>query len=91
MLDIDFEFIKLSLGYFILAGMTIVIALAWNNAFDSLIETYFPNKNTTVIGLFTYALTITLLSMIVLVNLVGKDKFSEIVMKNYSGVRRAPV
>ena len=85
---LDLDLLKMSLGYFMMAGMTIVIALAWNTAINALIETYFPNKNTTVVGLFTYALTITLISIVIFVNFIGKDRFSEIVLKNYPNIKR---
>lgn len=83
----DLEYIKISIIYFILGGTTIVIALAWNNAFNALINTYFPNKNNSVLGHFIYAIILTLSTVLILSSILGKERFTQIVLKNYPNPR----
>lgn len=61
---IDKNLIKKALTYFFFGSFTIIIALAWNNAFTSFIQTYFPNKEHNVVGQFTYAFILTILFIV---------------------------
>jgi hypothetical protein len=60
----------------ILGGLTFVAALAWNEAIKSLFETIFK-KNNQLIGLFIYALIVTLVVVFVSVNLEKISKKKE--------------
>ena len=80
---IDLEYMKMSIAYFVLGGATIIIALAWNNAFNALINTYFPNKDNSVKGHFLYATILTLSTILILSSILGKERFSQVVLKNY--------
>ena len=80
---LDINYIKMSIAYFVLGGATIVIALAWNNAFNALINTYFPNRDNSVKGYFLYATILTLSTILILTAVIGKESFSQVVLKNF--------
>jgi len=58
---IDKNLFKKALTYFFFGSFTIIIALAWNNAINALLQNYFPNKEHNIIGQFSYAFVITIL------------------------------
>lgn len=61
---IDKSLFKKSITYFLLSSFAIILALAWNNAFNSLIQTYLPNKEHNVVGQFSYAFFLTLIFIV---------------------------
>lgn len=61
---IDKNLFKKAITYFFFGSFTIIIALAWNNAFNVMIQNYFPNKEHNMIGQFSYALILTVIFII---------------------------
>jgi len=51
------------------AAFGVVAALAWNTAITDLIKAVWPGKGATVISDFIYAIIITIIAVIVIVNL----------------------
>jgi len=64
-LDENIKIFKRTMIYFIIGGITLVIALSWNTAFSNLIQKIFPNKSTNVIGHFLHAIILTLIFVVV--------------------------
>lgn len=63
------------------SGFGLVVALAWNEAIKSTVETYIDpllGKNSGVISLFIYALVMTLLAVIVTMQLARLQKTLEL-------------
>jgi len=78
---IDKNLFKKAITYFLLGSFTIVIALAWNNAFTSFIQTYLPNKEHNVLGQFTYALTLTIIFIIIANLLFDRSYFESFITR----------
>ncbi len=74
---LDIELIRSTIVYFILGAATIIIAIAWNNAFTNMINQYFPNKNTNVFVQFLYAFLLTFSIVLLLTLLIGKDSLKK--------------
>jgi len=72
---IDRELFKKAIVYFLFGSFTIVIALAWNSAFISLIQTYIPNKGHNAIGQFVYALTLTIIFIVISTLFIDRSTF----------------
>lgn len=74
------------------SGFGVVVALAWNEAIKTSVETYiYPllGKNSGVISLFVYALVMTLLAVIVTMQLARLQKTLEIVSQRRSQKKRS--
>ena len=56
--------------YFIIGGVSLIVALAWNNAFSNLIQKIFPNKSSNIIGYFLYAILLTLSFVLLSITLI---------------------
>jgi uncharacterized membrane protein (DUF485 family) len=78
---IDNNLIKNAFTYFFFGSFTIIIALAWNNAFTSFIQTYLPNKEHNVIGQFTYAFVLTIIFIIFANTFFDKSFFESYIFK----------
>lgn len=78
---IDKSLFKKSITYFLLSSFSIILALSWNSAFNSLIQTYLPNKEHNVIGQFIYALTLTIIFIITASILFERSTFESFISK----------
>jgi len=78
---IDKQLFKKAIVYFLLGSFTIVIALAWNNAFTALIQTYLPNKEHNIVGQFTYALTLTIIFIVISSLFIERSTFELFISK----------
>ncbi|MEW5805550.1 MAG: DUF5654 family protein [Patescibacteria group bacterium] len=67
------ELKKKTLGY-ILAGLGLVVGLAWNEAIKTLIEHLFPAPQNSILGKFVYAVFITALLVVVGGYLLKEEK-----------------
>lgn len=56
--ELEREIRSKTIGY-ILAGLGVVVGLAWNDAIKTTIDKYFPSDKGTIIAQFTYAFFIT--------------------------------
>ncbi len=74
---LDFDLVKASIIYFVLGAATIIIALAWNNAFTNMINKYFPNKDSNVFSQFLYAFLLTFSFIVLFVIFIGKEKLEK--------------
>jgi hypothetical protein len=63
--------------YFIIGGITLVIALSWNTAFSNLIQKLFPNKSTNIIGHFLHAIILTLIFIVLSLILIEPSYLSD--------------
>jgi hypothetical protein len=73
------------------SGFGVVVALAWNEAIKSAVETYidpFLGENSGVISLFIYALVMTLLAVTVTMQLAHLQKTLEDVTEKVSGKKK---
>jgi len=67
------------------SGFGVVVALAWNEAIKSSVQTYISpilGENSGVISLFIYAVVVTLLAVVVTMQLTNVQKTLEEVNKN---------
>ncbi len=78
---IDKNLFKKTINYFLFGSFTIIIALAWNNAFTSLIQTYLPNKEHNVVGQFTYALLLTFIFILIASLFFDKNSFESCITR----------
>jgi len=51
------------------AAFGVIAALAWNEAITALFRIWFPQGGGDVIGLFIYAIVVTIVAVVVMVNL----------------------
>jgi hypothetical protein len=59
------ELVKNSLLYYLLTSFAFIVALAWSSAISTLFDTYFPDKNKSVLSRFVYALILTVMLVMV--------------------------
>lgn len=78
---IDRTLFKKSITYFLLSSFAIILALAWNSAFNALIQTYIPNKHNNVIGQFSYALTLTVIFIVIASIFLDRSTFESFISK----------
>lgn len=78
---IDKTLFKKSITYFLLSSFAIILALAWNNAFNALIQTYLPNKEHNVIGQFSYALILTIIFIVLASTFFERSTFESFISK----------
>ncbi len=55
----DAELVKNSLLYYLLTSFAFIVALAWSSAISTMFDTYFPDKNKSILSRFIYALILT--------------------------------
>ena len=64
MVNKTFSIIEKTIFYFLFGAITLTVALGWNEAFNSLLNYWFPNKKNSVISRFIYAILLTLFAVI---------------------------
>ena len=69
-LEQNIKLFKKASVYFIIGGVSLIVALSWSNAFSNLIQKLFPNKSTNIIGYFLYAIILTLVFIILSITLM---------------------
>jgi len=70
------EVMQKAMGY-ILAGLGLVVGLAWNDAVKSFIEYIFPLNKNSILAKFIYALLVTLLIVTATIILTKKSAIEE--------------
>jgi uncharacterized membrane protein (DUF4010 family) len=65
-----------SIGYLV-AALSFVAGLAWNDAIKAMIDFFFPGEQNTLLAKFIYALAITIIVGLVAVYLVRLSKENE--------------
>jgi uncharacterized BrkB/YihY/UPF0761 family membrane protein len=65
--------------YFIIGGVSLIVALSWNNAFSNLIQKIFPNKSTNIIGYFLYSIILTLVFILLSITLIDQDDLNNFI------------
>lgn len=58
-----FSIVQKTIFYFLFGAITLTVALGWNEAFKSLLDYWFPKKNS-VLSKFLYALFLTILAVV---------------------------
>lgn len=68
--------------YFLMTGITALIALAWNNVFVDVLRKYFPDKNQTIYGLIIYAICLTMIGSFALLFVFGTENVQRFVLQD---------
>lgn len=59
--------------YFLIGGLSFIVAMTWSNAFSNMIQQLFPNRSANVIGHFLYAIVLTIAFIYISINLIDPD------------------
>lgn len=73
------EALRIKVSHYVLGGVAIVSAIAWNSAVRSAVEHYFPAPEDAVVASVTYAIIITLFLILLIYTL--PDTSSELPRK----------
>lgn len=57
--------VKNSLLYYLFTSFAFIVALAWSSAISTLFDTYFPDKNKSVLSRFVYAFVLTIMLILI--------------------------